>query len=259
MTDLDPIRLQQRMQDAGTMSGRVAHAFDNILTGILGFAELTLSQTETRSPIRPFIEEVLRAAQHGVQFTQQLHQFSRCGMCTAGPTPLDQVILEEEARLRTDLEPGIDLQITVPADLPAVAMDPDLLRQAVGHVLDNAREALGGKGTMTLVAQRCERNGNAPPNLLGQPIQGPCLEIRVTDSGPGLSAEARRRLFTDPFFTTKPRHRGLGLAVVYRILNAHRGCFHLDSRPNEGTAVHLFLPLAAANAAPRTGLERSTR
>jgi len=253
-TDLDPIRLQHRMQDAGLMSGRVAHAFDNILTGILGFAELTMSQTEARSPVRPFLEEVLRAAQHGVEFTQQLHMFSRCATLTHGPTDLACVAADEEARLRSAVGPGVTLHFAVPADLPPVALEPDMVRQILAHLLDNAREALPGKGIITLQAQRGELRDTLPGELLGQPVLGPCVEVIVADTGPGLTAEARRRLFQEPFFTTKPRHRGLGLAVVYRILQAHRGCFRLESCPGQGTAVHLFLPLAPPGG--RTSLGR---
>jgi len=233
------------MQDAGVISGRVAHAFDNVLTGILGFAELTLTQTEPRSSVRGFIEEVLRAAQNGVELTQQLHLFSRCAIPTAGPTTLAYAIEEEEARQRGLLEPTTSFTVRIDPDLPAVAIDAGLLRQVLGQLLDNAREALTGPGTITLTARRAVLGANGVGGLLGHPLPGPCVEVTVADSGPGLSADTRRRLLHEPFFTTKPRHRGLGLPVVYRILEAHRGCFRIESEPGQGTTVRLFLPLAA--------------
>src|SRR5262249_15253061 len=141
---LDQARLRERLLDAGTISGRIAHAFDNILTGILGFAELTLSQTGANSPHHPFLEEVLKAAQQGVLLTQQLHFFSRCAVPTVGPATLAYAAAEEEARFRPLLPPGVEFRVDVPADLPSIAMDAQLLRQVIGHLLDNAREAMTG-------------------------------------------------------------------------------------------------------------------
>lgn len=240
---LDQVRLQVRLADAGTISARVAHAFDNILTGILGFAELTLSQTESQSPNRSFLEEVVRAAQQGVSLTQQLHFFSRCAVPTVGPATLAYVFGEEQARLRSVLPQTISLKVEVPAELPSVAMDAELLRQVVGHLLDNAREAITSGGTLTLSARRMTLEAAGAADLLGQPISGPCVEVVVTGTGPEITADVRRRLFQEPFFSTKPRHRGLGLAIVYRVLQAHRGSFRLVTGPS-ATAVHLYLPLA---------------
>jgi signal transduction histidine kinase len=237
---LDQGRLQQRLQDAGTISARVAHAFDNILTGILGFAELALGQTDLRSGNRQFLEEVVRAAQQGVQLTQELHFFSRCAVSTVGPATLGYVVAEEESRLRQLLPPGIQLTVNVPADLPEVAMDAELLRQVIGHVLNNAREAIS-TGTVALTARCTELDSKNASELLGQPSPGRYIEVGVANSGSEISPEVRRRLFQEPFFTTKPRHRGLGLAIVYRILKAHRGGFRLTSDP-KGTIVHLYLP-----------------
>jgi signal transduction histidine kinase len=240
---LDQVRLQERLQDAGTISARVAHAFDNILTGILGFAELTLSQTESQSPNRAFLEEVVKAAQQGVSLTQQLHFFSRCAVPTVGPATLAYVFGEEQARLRSLLPPTISLKVEVPPELPSVAMDAELLRQVVGHLLDNAREAITSGGTLTLSARRMTLEADGASDLLGQPMPGPCVEVVITGNGPEISADVRRRLFQEPFFSTKPRHRGLGLAIVYRVLQAHRGSFRLVTGPS-ATTVHLYLPLA---------------
>lgn len=240
---LDQPRLQERLQDAGTISARVAHAFDNILTGILGFAELTLSQTEAQSPNRGFLEEVVRAAQQGVSLTQQLHFFSRCAVPTVGPATLAYVFGEEQARLRSVLPPSVTLKVDVPPELPSVAMDAELLRQVVGHLLDNAREALPAAGALTLSARRMTLEPGQSADLLGQPVPGPCVEVVVTGTGPEITPDIRRRLFQEPFFSTKPRHRGLGLAIVYRVLQAHRGSFRLVTGP-DATSVHLYLPLA---------------
>ncbi len=232
-------RFQERLQDAALMSGRVAHAFDNVLTGILGFAELTLSQVGPESPPHQYISEVLRAAQQGVGLTQELHLFSRCGTRGFGPTPLSLVLTEEEARLAET--PGLDVQVDLPADLPPVAMDADALRQVLRNVLDNARES--GASSIKISGRRSELTGEACGEIIGCTGPGQVVELVVADTGSGLSAEARKRLFHEPFFTTKPRHRGLGLAIVCRILLAHGGGLRLELGPERGTVARVFLPV----------------
>lgn len=240
---LDQARLHQRLLDAGTISGRIAHAFDNILTGILGFAELTHSQTESSSPNRVLLEEVLRASQQGVQLTQQLHFFSRCAVPTTGPAPFAYVLEEEEARFRAGLPAGVQFVVDVPADLPAVAIDAQLLRNVLSHLLDNAREALERTGKITLSARRVDLTPAQTADLLGQPAAGSAVEVSVANTGAEIPPEVRRKLFQEPFYSTKPRHRGLGLAIVYRIVQAHRGGFRLVSTPSE-TVATLVLPAA---------------
>src|SRR5205823_5535480 len=121
------------------------------------------------------------------------------------------------------------LAVEVPDTLPYVAIDPEPLQHVLTQLLDNARESLGptGTGSLTLSAHGAELDAAACAGLYGCARPGPHVEVRVADSGSGLEADVRRRLFREPFLTTKPRHRGLGLAVVYRILSAHHGGFSL--------------------------------
>jgi signal transduction histidine kinase len=245
LAPLDQERLQERLHDAAIMAGRVAHAFDNVLTGILGFAELMLGQSSDPT-LEQYVGEVLQAAQIGVQLTQQLHLFHRCGTAGGGPTRLATVLADAEHRLRSTLASGIDLVVTVPNDLPAVAVDDEPLRHVLDHLLENARESLNGPGSIHLTAQRSELDAATCATLYGRPQPGPCVEVTIADTGCGLSAEARQRLIREPFFTTKPRHRGLGLAVVHRILSAHHGGFQLEAGPRGGTIARVYLPLANA-------------
>jgi signal transduction histidine kinase len=245
----DQARLQERMRDAAVMAGRVAHAFDNVLTGILGFAELTLNQSKDPT-LQQYLSEVLQAAQNGVQLTQQLHLFHRCATAGTGPTRLAPLAADEEMRLLQVLDPHTTLTVTVPKELPAVALDSEPIRHILAQLLNNARESLAGSGTITVSARLGELNAATCAALYGAPRPGPCVEIIIADSGGGLSVEARQRLFNEPLFTTKPRHRGLGLAVVYRILAAHQGGFQLEAGPRGGTVARVFLPLATAGAAP---------
>lgn len=233
------------------MSGRIAHAFDNVLTGIVGFAELTLTQTARDSAPHQYVGEVLKAAQAGVQLTQQLHTLSRCAAAGPGPTSLAVLVADEQGRYAPPAGSLVRMHFAVPSDLPPVAMDADALRTALGHVLDNARESVGSSGTIAITARQIELAAGERGDWLGNPEPGPALEVLITDSGPGLNAEARQRLFQEPFFTTKPRHRGVGLAIVCRTLFTQGGGFRLDSGPSGGAVARLLLPIAAAHPAPQ--------
>jgi signal transduction histidine kinase len=237
-------RYRQRLEDAAALTGRVAHAFDNVLTGIVGFAELTLSQTPSDSAPHQYVAEVLRAAQGGVQLTQQLHMFSRCASTGLGPTSLALLAADEEERFVQMAGPQVRVQFNVPRDLPLVAIDAEALRQLMVHLLQNARESLVGGGTISLTARPYDL---APAERLewqGNPEPGPALEMMIADSGSGLSAEARQRLFVEPFFSTKPRHRGIGLAIVCRTVFSHGGGFRLEPAPGGGTLARTLLPVA---------------
>lgn len=247
MASEDWKRFQERLQDAAVMTGRVAHAFDNVLTGILGFAELTLSQAPTKSATHDYVSEVLRAAQQGVGLTQELHLFSRCSTSGSGPTSLSLVLAEEEARLREAAGSAVQVRLNLPADLPPVAIDADALRQVVRQLLDNARES--GANSVTASARMMEQTAPAGAEWIGPVGNGLVVELTIADTGSGMTSEVRRRLFQEPFFTTKPRHRGLGLAIVCRILLAHRGALRLETDPERGTIARVLLPLASSQAA----------
>jgi signal transduction histidine kinase len=238
-------RYRQRLEDAAALSGRVAHAFDNVLTGIVGFAELTLSQTASDWAAHQYVTEVLRAAQGGVQLTQQLHTFSRCSAAGKGPTSLALLIADEEARMVQLVGAQVRIQFGVPRDLPPVALDAEALRQVLVQLLENARESVGTAGTITLTAQSFELPGAERSEWLGNPEPGPAVVVAIKDSGNGVSAEASQRLFVEPFFSTKPRHRGVGLAIVCRTLFSHRGGFRLEPATGGGTVARVLLPLAS--------------
>jgi signal transduction histidine kinase len=245
MASGDPAHLERRLQDAAQMAARTAHAFDNVLTGILGFTELTLSQLPARSMPASYLAEVLQAARQGTQLTQRLHQFGRCGTPRPGPASLALVAAELEAQLRQTLRTGIQLRVEIPPDLPHVALDAESLRQVLTHLLDNAIEAVTDEGSVSLSARRQELSEADSAEAWGAADAGPHVEVQVLDTGCGLTAEVRRRLFHEPLFTTKPRHSGLGLAIVVRTLQANRGGLVLQPADHRGTRARLFLPIAA--------------
>jgi signal transduction histidine kinase len=151
----------------------------------------------------------------------------------------------EVARLAKD-HAGVKVEVDAPQDLPAVAVEGSGLQMILGHLVENAAEAGPKDGVVKVVARLVELAPADLPGFLGRPAAGPHVEVRITDAGPGLTDEARRKMFVEPFFTTKFRHRGLSLAVVYRMLYAHRGGVQADAGRGQGTTIRVVFPLAAA-------------
>jgi signal transduction histidine kinase len=247
----DPARITQRLQDAATVAGKIAHDFDNIFTGVVGFAEMTQNLLESDSLPHQYVSEIIAAGNRGIVFTQQLHQMSRSGAVRPMPTSVAGVIAREEARLKKLPNPAVKLQFAAPANLPAVAMDGAALQQVIGSLLDNAVEASTSGGAVRLSAALVELSELESRQFVGSVSAGPFVELRIADEGPGVREDYRSRLFVEPFFTTKVRHRGLGLPVALRILAAHRGGARYEAA-SRGSVFHVVLPLAAARA-PETG------
>lgn len=252
----DQARIAQRLEDAGRVAGRVAHDFDNVFQGVTGFASLALETLTPSSPAGQNVQEVLVAAQHGLKFNVQLHQLSRGGKAQPFPATVPPALTREIARVNRTM-PLVKIEVLAPPTLPPVAMEAGAVQMMVGHLLDNAAEATPKGGLITVTARLVELAASDFAGFLGQPTPGPNVEIVIRDSGPGLTEDARRRMFVEPFFTTKFRHRGLSLSVVYRMLYAHRGGVQVDGQPGQGTTVRVVLPLAGAPA-PAVNMGRSS-
>ena len=245
---VDPDRLAQRLADAAVIAGRMAHDFDNILTGIMGFADLTAPLLPPGSQQQSFVAEIAKVGQRGIAFTQQLHQLSRGGQQRPNPGSVVATLGREELRLKPAMHPTLRVEKDLPPNLPAVAVEAGPLQMVLGHLFENAVEACPQGGTVKITARAVELTEADAHGYLGKVAPGPHVLVTVTDSGAGIKPEVRRRLFVEPFYTTKVRHRGLGLAVSYRIVAAHQGGLVIDpvAPPGSGTQVRVVFPLAAS-------------
>jgi signal transduction histidine kinase/ActR/RegA family two-component response regulator len=252
---VDRVARQQRLEGAAAVARRLAHDFGNILTGILGFSELSLTQNVSPdSALHRYLLEVHRGAQAGASFTHQLRLFSRRHPVSPRSTSLAAVVRDEETRVRL-LWADAPYRFALSEELPAVAIDADHLRQVIAALLDNAREAAGAKGMVQFNARCARLSGDDCLDYYGDPRPGEHVEIVVTDDGPGIAPEVRTRLFAEPFLSTKPRRRGLGLATVYGILHAHRGGIQLAPGSHGGIWARAVLPIATEAAAAPTAEE----
>lgn len=253
---LEPEKIYRRLSDAAVIAGRMAHDFDNILTGIIGFSDLALPMLQPGSQAATFVAEIGKVGQRGITFTQQLHQLSRSGQAKPNPASVATAVAKEETRLRLAAGPGVRIEKDLSPGLPPVAIEAGPLQTLLGHIMDNAVEACPQGGVVRIAARTIELSEIDARAYLGQVTSGPQLLVTVTDSGAGIKPEVRNRLFVEPFFTTKVRHRGLGLAIAYRVLCAHRGGIQIDPvpAPGTGTQVRVVLPLATTRSPAAAGI-----
>lgn len=145
-------RLQHRLSDAAVIAGRMAHDFDNILTGIIGFADLTVPLVPAGSQPAKFVSEISKVGQRGIHFTQQLHQLSRSAQTRPMPGSVAQAIAKEEARLRPTLTATQSILAHAAQTLPPVAMEAGPLQTVIGHLIQNAVEATPATGPVVVDA-----------------------------------------------------------------------------------------------------------
>jgi signal transduction histidine kinase len=259
MRCLEKVRLQRALAQAVFVARRLAHDFGNYLTGILGFAELTAKHVPEGSLPQRYLKEVWQSAKDGASWVHKLQSLSQAKAPHFEPTDLAGVVREETDRLRPLCGDAVTLLTSLEEPLPRLDVGKEPLRQVVAQLLDNAREAIEGQGTITLAARTVQLGPADGEGLLGNPKPGAFVEITIGDTGMGITPEMHERLFADFFFTTKPRHRGLGLVTVYSIVQLYQGGVRLGPHPERGTLVSVFLPVArpsqdlTANGPPTNG------
>jgi signal transduction histidine kinase/ActR/RegA family two-component response regulator len=253
---LDRARRQQCMEAAAAVVSWVIHDFNNILTGVLGFAELSLGQTGPGTPCHQYMTEVYQAAQQGSQLISRLSLFGRRSIIRPQPTELAPVLEVETTLARQHWESSIVLTMDLAHSLPSVVVEPETLRLVIAQLLENAREAAAAVGSVTVSARPVELTAADCLDLLGTAGPGYHVELAVTDTGPGFSPEARQKVLVEPFFSTKPRHRGLGLAAVYGAVFTSGGGLRIAQGSSGGAVVQVYWP-AARREAPSHFIRRS--
>jgi len=173
-----------------------------------------------------------------------LLRYARPVRCERQPVALREIV--ERALALAQARPDVAVTLTEPEPLEKIQADPQLLRQVLENIVNNALQAMPGGGTLAV-------------NLAAQTVDGSSgVEIQVKDTGEGMDTTVRDRAF-DPFFTTRAAGTGLGLAIVARIVDAHGGQLKIYSDVGEGTAVHVFLPQHGEPAPSRRSIPPDSR
>lgn len=238
------IRQSQKMQAIGTLAGGVAHDFNNILTAIMGYAELSQSRCDKDSLLYNNLSEIIRGADRAGQLVDQILKFSRQSEKNVSSLKLSLIVKEVFKLVRASLPANIELMFDGAEDF-YVKADPTQMHQIVMNLCTNAYQALEGKGGS--IHLRLSRKTLSPKEgvAIGNLPHGVYICLQVEDNGVGIPPEYLQRIF-EPYFTTKKLHEGtgLGLSVVHGIVNDHGGAVTVDSTPGKGSCFTVFLPEA---------------
>jgi signal transduction histidine kinase/ActR/RegA family two-component response regulator len=236
----------QKMDTIGRLTGGVAHDFNNLLMAVLGSLSLLEKRLPEDAQGRRLLQNAVQGAQRGAALTQRLLAFSRRQELKPESVDFPELVSGMSELLKRALGLAIELSCEFPSGLPPVLVDANQLELALLNVALNARDAMPNGGRVQV--------GAAPESVSGSgaelPLKpGDYVRISVTDTGVGMDDVTLAKA-TDPFFTTKGpgKGTGLGLSMVHGLAAQSGGLLRIDSKPDVGTKVELWLPRAETTA-----------
>jgi PAS domain S-box-containing protein len=239
------LRQAQKMEAIGTLAGGIAHDFNNILTAISGNTELAKVMLADDDPVQERLTHVLTASDRASNLVRQILAFSRKTVSEKCPVSISPIIEETAQLLRATLPTTIEIKLCLDHEAGQLVTDPTHIQQIVMNLCANAAHAMREHGGALEVDLRQVELSQAESDL--QPSLQPGLHLKLTvrDNGEGMSAEVKERIF-EPYFTTKEpgAGTGMGLSVVHGIVVSMGGSIKVESEPGEGSAFHIYLPIA---------------
>ena len=245
----------QKLESLGVLGGGIAHDFNNLLMGMLGHADLALTQMNEGDPARKNVEEVVASAQRAADLANQLLAYSGEGKFVVETVNLSNVVKEMSSLLEVSISKKAVLEFQLEQDIPAIKCDTTQIRQVIMNLIVNASDALeDDSGSISIATGAVHRTAeDFADTYLGPKLPGgQYVYVRITDTGTGMDEDTRGRIF-DPFFTTKFAGRGLGLAAVMGIVRGHSGAITLDSTAGKGTTFTVYLPSTDEHVQERSG------
>ena len=243
------LRQAQKMEAVGQLAGGLAHDFNNVLTIVIGYAQLLLDGgTMPPDAIGP-LTQIYTAGNRAANLTRQLMVFSRKQAISRRAVDLNQIVGDICDMLRRMIGEQIKLELALSPALCTAEADAGMIEQVLMNLAVNARDAMPGGGTLGIATEHVTiDNAAARHNPEARPGEFVCLSVR--DTGCGIPPENLPRIF-EPFFTTKEAGHGtgLGLAMVFGIVQQHKGWIELESTAGTGTCFRILLPAIAPVAA----------
>ncbi|WP_051327166.1 response regulator [Desulfatibacillum aliphaticivorans] len=238
----------QKLESVGRLAGGVAHDLNNMLTPILGFAEILMEDFGPDDDRRGSVQEIISAGAKAKELVAQLLAFSRKQILEFRLLDLNQVLSGFEKLLRRTIREDVAIEMELAPSLPLIRGDIGHLEQVIMNLAVNAQDAMPGGGKLRISTSVAEYDGKTP--MAGEKLpEGRYVVLSVKDSGAGMDQETLQNVF-EPFYTTKTKDKGtgLGLSTVYGIVRQHNGQISLSSELNAGAEFKIFLPVQDAAA-----------
>jgi len=225
----------QKLESLGVLAGGIAHDFNNLLTGILGNISLARMHLDPGGKAYERLEGAEKASERARDLTQQLLTFSKGGAPVRKTASITQLIMDSAGFVLRGSNVRCDFSLA--DDLWPVSVDQGQISRVINNLVINACQSMPDGGTINV----CGENYTTLPGDLLPLKEGRCVRISISDQGMGISEENLQKIF-DPYFTTKQKGSGLGLATVYSILKNHDGYVEVESKEGTGTVFTIYLP-----------------
>jgi two-component system, cell cycle sensor histidine kinase and response regulator CckA len=236
----------QKLESLGVLAGGIAHDFNNLLTGIFGYVDLARSVSKD-GEVTEYLEATLASMNRAKALTLQLLTFAKGGSPVRKTTPMAPVI--REAAQFALSGSNVASRLSLADDLWPCDVDKHQIGQVIDNIVINAQQAMPSGGTIDIAAKNLALKAGDHPSL----AEGDYVKVSMKDSGIGIPRDIMPRIF-DPFYTTKTKGHGLGLATCYSIIQRHGGCIEVESEAGKGSTFHVYLPASAETV----GTERAT-
>ncbi len=246
ITEQKQLRLEllqsQKMQSIGTLAGGIAHDFNNILGIMLGYTSLLSKQRSDDQKFTESLSAVTQTIQRGAALVRQILTFARKTDISFEPIDITELVRESLSMLKQTFSKLIIFIETYDKNIPYISADRTQIHQALLNLCVNARDAMPNGGTISIKVEKHLKEYVRAQFVSAE--QDSYVSISVSDTGEGMDEATRQRIF-DPFFTTKPlgKGTGMGLSVVYGVMQAHQGFVSVESKPGNGTTFHLYFPV----------------
>ena len=248
----EQLRQAQKMEAIGRLAGGVAHDFNNILTGIIGYAELVLSDLDPEHLVYGNVEEIHKSGERAAELTNQLLSFARRQIIDPKVVQANEILANSEKMLHRLIGEDIELVFMPGKNLHCIRSDPGQIDQILVNLAVNARDAMPNGGKLTIETENIFLEGERCP-MSGEIRSGDFVMLGVSDIGMGMDAETKKRIF-EPFFSTKAKGEGtgLGLATVYGIVKQNGGFISVYSEVGVGTTFKIYFPAVLEEPDPIT-------
>jgi two-component system cell cycle sensor histidine kinase/response regulator CckA len=242
------LRQAQKMEAVGRLAGGVAHDFNNMLSVIIGYSDLSIDLVPSESSEKRYLVQIKKASERAALLTRQLLAFSRQQVVFPRILDLNDVVNNLSTMLLRMVDESISVSFRLTTSLGSIKADPGQIEQILMNLVVNARDAMPHGGEIIVETAHAELDEQHVSEHAGSQA-GQHVVLSISDTGCGIEESIKSKIF-EPFFTTKGigQGTGLGLSTVYGIAIQSKGSISVDSEAGKGTTFKIYFPRIAAKA-----------